>query len=453
MAWVDFYMGFGLNGNALAAGTDASGTGTELATNGAWNSTTRTFTAASGTPFSALSVGQWVSVYTDAATNATYVAEVTSKTNTTFVTSATNKLGTVPTTAASGMTIRQGGAWNTTNVLTNLWNTGTLGVPSRLNIPYNSAVFTAGANNFTIGVTSGPTTPLWVRGFTSAAGDLDGYAPTGNRPTFTFTSGVFTFNSTYSLVTNINITSQRAGGAIVASSPTWFHRCSFINTSSNSASGIFGTGGGNGVITTNCYLQGSSGSLGVVNVAGLTFTMIGCWVKGGVNGFSSTTGAHTLLFNVFEWCGTRAIFLNGAFTHSIIGCNTFNQCGGTGIESTTAPATGGMRAWFLNELVDHASYGIRHNNATSQAHVPLLCNYIYGSTTDVAGFGDWPHILAATGTSYPLRDITSDYRHVANADTKNANFPGMLNTDYPDVVSHPAFGAIQPRQVLRPLIG
>lgn len=168
MAYTEFYIR--PTGNARNAGSTNTDAATVTSTNGGWSTTTNVFTAASGTPFSGVNVGDWASITTDAATATTFNARVTSVDGggSTITLSATAKSGTPPTTAASGMSCRIGGAWATIGGV-GAWFVGTStnsnGDFPRINLSgthtYSSAqtISSAGTGNLT-----------W-EGFTSSPGD------------------------------------------------------------------------------------------------------------------------------------------------------------------------------------------------------------------------------------------------------------------------------------------
>lgn len=83
--------------------------------NGGWNSGTGVFTPVSGNPSATVSVGDFASVYLDAAVATGFVGRVTAVNTTTITVSITSKSGTIPTTAGTGLTCKTGGAWKGPN--------------------------------------------------------------------------------------------------------------------------------------------------------------------------------------------------------------------------------------------------------------------------------------------------------------------------------------------------
>lgn len=97
------------NRNAGSTNSDAA---VYASVNGGWVNTTRVFTPSDGSnPSTFIAVGDFCSVYADAATVAAFVALVTAVNATTVTLSATFFIGTNPATLATGMSLRAGGAW------------------------------------------------------------------------------------------------------------------------------------------------------------------------------------------------------------------------------------------------------------------------------------------------------------------------------------------------------
>ena len=119
MAFTEFYTNASTGSNINAG--DLTANGVVTSTNGGWSTVTNIFTAASGTPFSGVSVGDFASVYTDGATVTGYIGRVTAVggSGATLTISSTAKSGTAPTTAGTGISCTTGGAWKGPNGTSN----------------------------------------------------------------------------------------------------------------------------------------------------------------------------------------------------------------------------------------------------------------------------------------------------------------------------------------------
>jgi hypothetical protein len=115
VAYTEFYTDASTGSNINAG--DLTANGVVTSTNGGWSTVTNIFTAASGTPFSGVSVGDFASVYTDGATVTGYIGRVTAVggSGATLTISSTAKSGSAPTTAGTGISCTTGGAWKGPN--------------------------------------------------------------------------------------------------------------------------------------------------------------------------------------------------------------------------------------------------------------------------------------------------------------------------------------------------
>lgn len=171
-AFTEFYCD-AATGSNINAGDNKTVT---TATNGDWgNALANRFTAASGTPFSAVAVGDWASVYTDGATVGVYVARVTAVNagGASLDLSSTAKSGTAPTTAATGRSCTVGGKWKGPNgasafpvgfVQSTMMNASSH--PVRINFKSGTTyAITAGMSTTNAG-------PIFWQGYTTTPGDL-----------------------------------------------------------------------------------------------------------------------------------------------------------------------------------------------------------------------------------------------------------------------------------------
>lgn len=108
MAQPAFYID-SATGSNINAGDDKTVT---TSTNGSWDATTNVFTAASGTPFSAVVAGDFAAVYVDGATTAAWIARVTSVGGSgASLTLNSTGAGTEPTTLGTTRSCTVGGKW------------------------------------------------------------------------------------------------------------------------------------------------------------------------------------------------------------------------------------------------------------------------------------------------------------------------------------------------------
>lgn len=161
-------------GNNLNSGSTNRDTPDYTSTNGNWNSGTGVFIPTSGDPRNFVSVGDFASVYLDAATTAVYIALVTAVTSTSITVSTTVKSGTAPTTGATGISMRVGGAWSgpseangwPLNTITGLLK-NTAGYTPRINFK-NDVIYRISAQ---ISVVTTTAADLMIQGYTNNIGD------------------------------------------------------------------------------------------------------------------------------------------------------------------------------------------------------------------------------------------------------------------------------------------
>lgn len=114
MAFTEFYCNAATGSNLYAGSTE----GAPLVTyaSGSWNGTTGVFTVPSGNPITdGVAVGDFASVYPDAATVTPFVARITARDATTITVSLTVKSGTKPASGMNGTTLVVGGVWKGPN--------------------------------------------------------------------------------------------------------------------------------------------------------------------------------------------------------------------------------------------------------------------------------------------------------------------------------------------------
>lgn len=173
-AFTEFYCQSG--GSNLNAGSTTNNTAAYTSVNGNWNGTS-TFTPVDGsTPANTVNVGDFASVYLDAATTAVYIARVTAVAagvNGAITLSTTVKSGSPPSSGATGRSIKVGGAW--------LGPNGTSGFPltfllAALRNTSGNVVRINLKNDQTYSVTAQMVWALddacWVQGYSSSPGDL-----------------------------------------------------------------------------------------------------------------------------------------------------------------------------------------------------------------------------------------------------------------------------------------
>jgi hypothetical protein len=445
MAFTNFYLDAG--GNDMNAGSvqnHAAAAGPS--TNGDWgNAAANRFTAASGTPFSAVNVNDWASVYVDGTTSgAVYVAQVTAVNagGASIDLSTTAKYGTAPSNSATGRSCRVGGSWLSEFPLTTL--TGTVPASTKINFN-NNLTITASRTIALAGLT---TAPLWFSGYNTNPGDLD------NDTTNSLAKPIWTFNANFGLVTSgahqiwsgLSVKGNASGVVWQSSSQSlMMSRCRVENTSSNAAAYAFQPTFTNTIAYSYFKAPSTGTTNGVVVANGTGSTYLGCvFDGGGLAGLNLANNQNLVVRCVFLTNTGAGILCNSAQAR-IMGC-TFYGATVDGVKWTGAPAAGASVVGCLFSGVNGGAAttnGINNASGTNTNLVFRACNDYYNVTNREVGFGDSPEFFPQTDSS-PVATSATNLTPVATANARARGFPGLfenaLFSGYSDigaVQSHP----------------
>jgi hypothetical protein len=447
-AFTEFYCQSG--GSNLNAGSTTSNTAAYTATNGGWNSGTGVFTPASGDPSASVAVGDFASVYTDSATVTGFVGRVTAVSSTTVTVSITAKAGTIPTTGASGISCKVGGAWQGPNGASG-FPFGTIGgTLTNAAADYPRTNFKNSATySVTAAITHAVSGPAFWQGYTSTPGD-------GGRATLDGgTSG-----ASYILL-NVNATNNNLSDLI------------FQNNGA--------TGGNAGIqdlqtgdVFTRCTFKGMRGAgLNIANVSVPRF-VVECEATGnnlsntaGVGGFSANqavfvrcvsfrnTGSNNVGFNIQGGAAVECVAaenggpgfrVNG--NAAIINCDAYFN-GGTGIALTSGSAIGD---YVENcNLVKNGSYGIDGNSLAGTTALIYNCAFGSGTQANTSGQTNFTKGVVVAGSVTYASGVTpwvdpanGDFRINLSA-AKSAGRGAFLEAQsgYAGTIAYPDIGAAQ----------
>lgn len=458
MPYTEFYCDYtnGLNTNA----GDNSANGLVTSTNGGWSTTTNVFTAASGTPFSGVSVGDFASVYTDGSTVTGYITRVTAVGGggATLTLSTTAKAGTAPTTATTGITCKTGGVWKGPNAASgfpfSLATIGSLtnasGNAPRFNLK-NNATYAVTAN-----ITSASVGPYVVQGYATSVGDggratIDGgtsgtayivVTASGNRQRWvdiivanngaSSVSPIFRLSGTGSCAERCVARNSRGDGFNLIGTYTQLKSCEAYANCANNSSGGGGitTNGATSFALIDCISHDNTGT----NTTGFVLldagTVIGCIADtNGKAGFDLSSTNSCRMKNCVAYNNvTDGIILSNALASMFDIENCILMSNGTagsvyGINGTGA----GSR---IGGITNCAFY----NNRTGQTN-GLSAMEVVGSVTLT---GD-PFNAASTG-NFTLNNTAG-----AGAACRGAGRGTFTQTQasYTGSVSYPDIGATQ----------
>lgn len=368
------------------------------ATNGAWSITTNVFTPTTGDPSATVSVGDFASIFPDAAITTRYVARVTAVSSTTITVSPSGfyTAGNFPATAANGISCRVGGAWAGPSGAEafpfNLIGSGlrnTSNNPPRLNIRKHSRtmyVVSAGLtpnSRYLVG-------PVYVEGFKNEPGDtpvgtdrprIDGSGVTASYSMWPWTS---TFGWTLSnlIIGNNGTTGTTdifAGGT----------EATYFNVTWFNSRGVVGYGSMSTFISCeafNCNINNTANRGGFGANAGGTCTFIRCVSHGhrGANSngwfFANNAGGQINLYECVAYNNSaNGIATQNRDTTNIIHCDCVdNQVNGIAVGSPTAGQR--MTTSIIGcNLIDNTINGVDVSTAGPEDTITVAGCGFYGN--------------------------------------------------------------------------
>lgn len=475
MAFTEFYCDAS-TGNNLNAGSDTNGTATYTSTNGNWNGST-SFTPTDGTnPVSAgVTVGQFASVYLDAASAPTaFIARITAVTNANngaITVSATAQAGTRPSSSATGRTIKVGGVWK--------GPTGTSGFPfvlttgiGSLGAATNSSNDTVRVNfknNATYSITSAVSGT--AQGAVSAV--FQGYSTNpgdGGRATLDGGGNNIQILATGQgqqlvdfVISNVGVTTGTSTGLTLGAFNTAFR----VIVHDVRGTGIT-AGQGSVVIECEVYAFNKSNTAGL---QGINLSSIGAAIRNYIHhgtgsnceGLTTASGTTSSVIkdNVFDTLGGNGVVINSSasssFVYTLIANNDFYNNTGSGIK---VAATAGQ--YFIhvenNNFIKNGAYAI-NGGATFTRLLGYMFNNGYGSGTQANSSGNY-HTTGslvlddATGTNTAVTyaanqtpynaPTTGDFKLI-DASAISAGRGAFTQTDGTNTgsIGYPDIGAVQ----------
>src|SRR5262245_55383688 len=420
---------------------------------GAGGGTSDRFVAASGTPFSGATVGDYVSVYNDGATTPAFIGRISAVNSSTSIDVDSTKFsGTRPTTVGTGKTATLGGAW--------LGPVGAVGHPFNFittsatdgsgNAPRVNGV---GTSNITAAMTHANAGSIRFQGMTSAPGDggkwtIDGGTSGTSFTLLTVTGAglelvdlVFQNNgaSGSSRAIDIQANSNRVarcvfhnlrGTGIRSNSPNnvlfdevEIYACNQSNTASIGCLEL-----GAGSVATRCTIHNNTGS----NVVGVR-----------------TTHSASILSSVIESNGLHGIEIAAAGVMTLAGVDLYNN-GGDGIRDSLGAGTVLLYVENCN-LVKNGGYGINRSGVGAIAGTCRNCGFgsgtqanTSGTTMNLGSTEEIGSITYASGVTPWVDPDNGDFR-ISLAAAKAAGRGAFTETatGYAGTVAYPDIGAAQ----------
>lgn len=446
MAFTEFYIQ--TSGDDLNSGSTTSNASSVTTTNGDWNQTTANrFIAASGTPFSGVSVGDWASIYTDGSTTTTMIGRVTAinGSGASIDISTTARSGST-TAGATGRTCKIGGAWATLKTPMGFITgsaTNSSGNITRVNVKSGTTYNVTSSS----AITYNQSGVVWLQGYTSSPGDggrptIDGGSSGASYIVFTIGSSAthlimkdlifsnngstgsarilsFTSGAVRIIVDRCTTTGGKGSGFHNAAAQTTFYECeAYANNSSNTAN----DGGFSASALTTYFRCLSYSNSGNVNngfsVSGNTIFADCIASTNGQHGFF-TTSSNTLF--QFYNCTAHKNTGNGFYFNGIA-CISLENC--LSCNNST---------YGVNSAVT-TGFGIIRNCA--------FYNNTSGATNNTGNF-----LVAGTITLTNNDMINPDNGNFAplNATLINAGRGNFINSSLSSTpLSYPVVGAVEP---------
>jgi hypothetical protein len=396
MAFNEFYVD--VLGNDLNAGSTTATTAAVTQTNGNWSTTTNIFTPVSGTPFSAVSIGDWASVYLDAAVTLVYLAQVTAVNGggATVTLSTTAKYGTAPVTGATGRSCKIGGAWATAFAFI---GTGTTAVYTSTRINIKTGGYNDGTNSRNWNNAGSATAPLIWRGYNTTPGDIDANNSLV-KPIISWGNAVTVqWSGTKQQFANLDLQISRSGNAgFTMADEIYFTRCRFENSNAG-GTGCVQVAGNAGTLFQYCWFKGASAQTRVLSIqtpSGYSH----CVITGGQIGAEISTTPYYLDHVIFLNQGSHGVSVTSTGVRQHIVHCSFKGCAGDGIRYGAGfpPAGPTTIRWCLFDSV----VGTAINNANANVQTVLLGdNDFYNCGANFAGLGDTPTWFTLTESSNP----------------------------------------------------
>jgi hypothetical protein len=432
-----------LNGSNINAG---DGKSVATSTNGAWNSGTLVFTAASGTPYSGATVGDYASVYVDAASSTSYVSRIDSigGGGASLTLNSTAFGGIVPATAASGISCTIGGTWAGPNSSTislpfNLVSKDMVdlsGDTPRVNFRNNSTYpRTAGISLSTAG-------PIRYQGYSNTAGDKG--------------KAIF---STASAIALFNITSGGSNSTLAD--------IGFVTTATTGTNNIFSTSGSETMLI-RCSSTGSRNT--GFDIVGSNAVVVECETNNYNNANTNGTGFFIRASTAFlDRCVAHdasqatssgltisptisAIIINSIFyNNALYGIKDTSAIGGTYINNDfynngndgLAITSNTQNIYIENcNFISNGGYGIDGTTSNIRNGSIVNCGF-YGNTSGTTNNVGLEEINSFNYLTIPYRNPTiGDFTLISikSLGSGKGDFSTTLSTA--SLVGYPDVGAV-----------
>ncbi len=445
-------------GNNLNSGSTTNAASAYTSTNANWDGTSVYTPVDGSTPESTVNVGDWASVYLDAATVAVYVAQVTTVAagvNGAITLSTAAKGGTAPTSGATGRSIKVGGAWSGPSgavthpfgfvaaTMTNVNSGITQGFVPRVNIRGGTTY------SITASLVHLPAGPIRFQGYTTTLGDQGKATIDGGT---TGTSYVLLSITGANIdVSDLILANNGATGSQPGLSTTGIESVLTRVVVHNVRGSGFSLSGIAFVNECEAYLCNANAATAAGFALTSSSTLVRCLSHD--NAGANTAGFSSTLFATFIKCisdsnGGFGMLFTGTTEFYVYGCDFYNN-GSSGIDLQGGSAT--LCAIQNCNFVKNGGWGI--NSSGSPIRNGNIVNCGFGTGTQVNTSGAIAPVggMNEVGTVTYAADVTpwvdpsnGDFR-INLAAAKGAGRGSFTETQasYTGTIGYPDIGAAQ----------
>jgi hypothetical protein len=410
------------------------------------------FVATGGTPFSGVSVGDYVSIYADGATTPAFIGYISAKnSNTSIDIDSTKSSGTRPTTGATGKTATVGGRW--------LGPTGAVSHP----IGFITAASVDASGNtprvnflngssysITAAMTHGLAGPVRFEGATATPADGGRWVIDGGTSGASY--GLLTITGAncdlVGLTAQNNGASGSAAGITVSGAEFYFKRVVVHDVRGHG----FNLSINGDLVECEAYACNQSNSAGTAGYNAVsTASFIRCIAH---DNTGSNTSGFVLAGNAFclgciaDTNGLVGFNLTSTSNNLMVGCDAYNNTSdGFRLANTSAAS------FYLESCnaVKNGGWGINGSGAGGRNGAVISCGFgsgtqanSSGTTTGLKSMGETGSVTYASGVTPWVDPANGDFR-INLAAAKGAGRGTFLQTaaSYAGTVGYPDIGAAQ----------
>lgn len=442
MAITEFYQA---GGSDLNSGSTSGAAAAFTSTAGNWSTVTGIFTPTDGsTPASSVNVGDYVSLYLNAASatvSVGLVSAVGAGVNGTITVGTTAVFGTYPVTGSGTVSLKAGGAWNSCAVWTSLFPAQTTTISMRLNL--KAATLANAGTSRTFGLAATATLAVIIRGYKTTIGDQLGntQAVDGTDiPLITFTTGAMG-NAARQEWQNVSVQGATATALWVINATTTMNQVRVTNTNTTSTATCLSNSGNVPLMAIGCKFTGTTTNTRTILNSGTGFwSFRGCTITSGIVGIDSSSTGSVLnvdksMLDSQQGDGIKS----GGSTLNISQTGFYGQTG-NGINVTVTPVSFcAISNCAFEAITTAAKAAIMNSSGTATDLIKPIANGFFNCTANYSGLADGGLLYSDNGTLAASPFVSPSTQNFApSATAQGIGFPGQIEgvstyQSYPDI--------------------